>query len=137
MKRVYRSLAAARRPLAAARRPVSERRGRDSNPRWSLPPHTRLAGECLQPLGHLSGAAQSRDSSKRSVLRQTTAQRFEATLPTTGAAGLLGGAGGNQRERPAGAQGLVIRAAGGGAPSTLPAPRRGGRAVECGGLENR
>ena len=33
-----------------------ERRGRDSNPRWSFPPHTRLAGECLQPLGHLSRA---------------------------------------------------------------------------------
>ena len=31
------------------------RRGRDSNPRWSVSPHTRLAGECLQPLGHLSG----------------------------------------------------------------------------------
>jgi hypothetical protein len=31
-----------------------ERRGRDSNPRWRLSPHTRLAGECLQPLGHLS-----------------------------------------------------------------------------------
>jgi hypothetical protein len=31
-----------------------ERRGRDSNPRWSLPPHPRLAGERLQPLGHLS-----------------------------------------------------------------------------------
>src|SRR5881227_3152602 len=34
---------------------VGERRGRDSNPRWSFKPHTRLAGECLQPLGHLSG----------------------------------------------------------------------------------
>ena len=32
-----------------------KRRGRDSNPRTSLPPVTRLAGECLQPLGHLSG----------------------------------------------------------------------------------
>ena len=32
-----------------------QRRGRDSNPRWRFPPHTRLAGECLQPLGHLSG----------------------------------------------------------------------------------
>src|SRR4051812_28503123 len=31
-----------------------QRRGRDSNPRWGSKPHTRLAGECLQPLGHLS-----------------------------------------------------------------------------------
>ena len=30
------------------------RRGRDSNPRWSFRPHTPLAGERLQPLGHLS-----------------------------------------------------------------------------------
>ena len=30
------------------------RRGRDSNPRW-VSPHTPLAGERLQPLGHLSG----------------------------------------------------------------------------------
>ena len=30
------------------------RRGRDSNPRWGLT-HTPLAGERLQPLGHLSG----------------------------------------------------------------------------------
>ena len=30
------------------------RRGRDSNPRWSYQPHTPLAGERLQPLGHLS-----------------------------------------------------------------------------------
>ena len=29
------------------------RRGRDSNPRW-VSPHTPLAGERLQPLGHLS-----------------------------------------------------------------------------------
>ena len=34
-----------------------QRRGRDSNPRWNFWPHTRLAGECLQPLGHLSGCA--------------------------------------------------------------------------------
>ncbi len=33
---------------------VVRRTGRDSNPRWSYKPHTRLAGECLQPLGHLS-----------------------------------------------------------------------------------
>src|SRR5690348_15758802 len=37
-----------------------ERRGRDSNPRWRLSPHTRLAGECLQPLGHLSGCPECR-----------------------------------------------------------------------------
>src|SRR4051794_19964491 len=37
-------------------RTFRERRGRDSNPRWRLSPHTRLAGECLQPLGHLSGS---------------------------------------------------------------------------------
>ena len=30
------------------------RRERDSNPRWSYQPHTPLAGERLQPLGHLS-----------------------------------------------------------------------------------
>ncbi len=30
------------------------RRERDSNPRWSYKPHTPLAGERLQPLGHLS-----------------------------------------------------------------------------------
>ncbi len=32
----------------------SWRRERDSNPRWSYQPHTPLAGERLQPLGHLS-----------------------------------------------------------------------------------
>ena len=31
------------------------RRERDSNPRWNLWSHTPLAGERLQPLGHLSG----------------------------------------------------------------------------------
>jgi hypothetical protein len=35
-------------------RVCGERRGRDSNPRESFSPPTRLAGECLQPLGHLS-----------------------------------------------------------------------------------
>ena len=30
------------------------RRERDSNPRWGYKPHTPLAGERLQPLGHLS-----------------------------------------------------------------------------------
>ncbi len=35
----------------------SWRRGRDSNPRW-VSPHTPLAGERLQPLGHLSGQQQ-------------------------------------------------------------------------------
>ena len=35
------------------------RTGRDSNPRWSDKPHTRLAGECLQPLGHLSAGSRS------------------------------------------------------------------------------
>ncbi len=34
--------------------PVVWRRERDSNPRWSYKPHTPLAGERLQPLGHLS-----------------------------------------------------------------------------------
>ncbi len=33
---------------------TAERRERDSNPRWGFKPHTRLAGERLQPLGHLS-----------------------------------------------------------------------------------
>src|SRR5436853_2746544 len=46
------SLSAAFRPKASVK--ARERRGRDSNPRWSFDPHTRLAGECLQPLGHLS-----------------------------------------------------------------------------------
>ena len=33
------------------------RRGRDSNPRYSLRPYDALAKRCLQPLGHLSGGA--------------------------------------------------------------------------------
>ena len=41
------------------------RTGRDSNPRWSYKPHTRLAGECLQPLGHLSRSAECRDRGLR------------------------------------------------------------------------
>lgn len=36
---------------------VSWRRGRDSNPRYSLRPYDALAKRCLQPLGHLSGAS--------------------------------------------------------------------------------
>ena len=64
-----------------------ERRGRDSNPRIGLTPINRLAGGCLQPLGHLSARGPYRS--------------------------------GRSPERLAG-----------------PA-RRGGRAVECGGLENR
>src|SRR5690606_37512191 len=36
------------------------RRGRDSNPRWRLFPHTPLAGERLQPLGHLSAVLRRR-----------------------------------------------------------------------------
>ena len=36
-----------------ARRPL-RRTGRDSNPRYGSKPHTPLAGERLQPLGHLS-----------------------------------------------------------------------------------
>ena len=47
---------------------AGQRRGRDSNPRWSFPPHTRLAGECLQPLGHLSvGRARPRPAAPTSV----------------------------------------------------------------------
>ena len=38
------------------------RRGRDSNPRYGYKPHTPLAGERLQPLGHLSGPLDSTDS---------------------------------------------------------------------------
>ena len=34
---------------------IEWRRERDSNPRWEFNPHTPLAGERLQPLGHLSG----------------------------------------------------------------------------------
>ncbi len=43
-------------PLFSAICPLSShwRRERDSNPRWSYQPHTPLAGERLQPLGHLS-----------------------------------------------------------------------------------
>ena len=37
-----------------AMHPVEWRRERDSNPRWGYKPHTPLAGERLQPLGHLS-----------------------------------------------------------------------------------
>ena len=33
---------------------IKWRRERDSNPRWGYKPHTPLAGERLQPLGHLS-----------------------------------------------------------------------------------
>jgi hypothetical protein len=33
---------------------AAQRRGRDSNPRSRLTPDNRLAGGCLQPLGHLS-----------------------------------------------------------------------------------
>jgi hypothetical protein len=66
-----------------------ERRGRDSNPRWGSKPHTRLAGECLQPLGHLSRWRQCNP-----VLAGSTA-------------------------------------------ATLAAARRGGRVVECTGLESR
>jgi hypothetical protein len=36
---------------------VGWRRGRDSNPRYSLRPYDALAKRCLQPLGHLSGAS--------------------------------------------------------------------------------
>ncbi len=38
------------------------RRERDSNPRWSYSPHTPLAGERLQPLGHLSGIRGRKDT---------------------------------------------------------------------------
>ncbi len=55
-------------PLSELDGPGKWRRGWDSNPRWSYQPHTPLAGERLQPLGHLSvgndgliiGHAQSR-----------------------------------------------------------------------------
>ena len=50
-----------------------QRRGRDSNPRWRFPPHTRLAGECLQPLGHLSGSPGRFRVQRRSVKRVTGA----------------------------------------------------------------
>ena len=43
------------RPCRDPAQELHERRGRDSNPRESYQPPTRLAGECLQPLGHLSG----------------------------------------------------------------------------------
>ena len=44
------------------------RRGRDSNPRWSFWPHTPLAGERLQPLGHLSNHAYSFGSDLSNLL---------------------------------------------------------------------
>ena len=44
----------------ARRRLSRERRGRDSNPRYGSKPHTPLAGERLQPLGHLSRSGDCR-----------------------------------------------------------------------------
>ena len=52
----------------------SWRRERDSNPRWSYKPHTPLAGERLQPLGHLSV-----NSIVASVRRRWRSSFFELT----------------------------------------------------------
>src|SRR5213075_71395 len=52
---------------ARPRRTALKRRGRDSNPRWGFTPHTRLAGECLQPLGHLS--SKTSDCMRRLAIR--------------------------------------------------------------------
>jgi hypothetical protein len=52
--------------VAASARPgpQSWRRGWDSNPRWALT-HTPLAGERLQPLGHLSAASEHSDPPRK------------------------------------------------------------------------
>ncbi len=86
---------------------MAEREGFE--PSMEFNPHTRLAGECLQPLGHLSGAGQSRP------------------LPAA-------------RRSPPGPPAVRPNAVGspaGRVPSMSGRTRRGGRAVECGGLENR
>jgi hypothetical protein len=44
-------------PMSSGRTAAEWRRGRDSNPRYSLRPYDALAKRCLQPLGHLSGAS--------------------------------------------------------------------------------
>ncbi|SPP94984.1 protein of unknown function [Bradyrhizobium vignae] len=44
-------------PCLRAGQAAGWRRGRDSNPRYSLRPYDALAKRCLQPLGHLSGAS--------------------------------------------------------------------------------
>src|SRR5437868_13446130 len=55
---------------ASRREQPAERAGFE--PAMELAPHTRLAGECLQPLGHLSRAAG----------RRATAPSVPATPPT-------------------------------------------------------
>ena len=64
------------RPPASAhpRRPCTvQRRGRDSNPRTGFNPVTRLAGECLQPLGHLSGQGRQCNGGMSATLDSTPA----------------------------------------------------------------
>ena len=50
-----------------------KRRGRDSNPRTGFNPVTRLAGECLQPLGHLSGQGRQCNGGMSATLDSTPA----------------------------------------------------------------
>ena len=52
------------------------RRERDSNPRWSFP-HTPLAGERLQPLGHLSESCNRRSITDSKVHENSS---FEIVL---------------------------------------------------------
>src|SRR5438552_1846111 len=71
LKRFLKKLPTARRPLACSQclatgvldvlRQDKEREGRDSNPRGSFTPPTRLAGGCFRPLSHLpdKGACRS------------------------------------------------------------------------------
>ncbi len=73
------------RRTAAAQCSRRQRRGRDSNPRWRLPPHTRLAGECLQPLGHLSEGPGLGPGSDGSVKARRAMPMEEADRPVRSA----------------------------------------------------
>ena len=55
------------------------RRERDSNPRWSYKPHTPLAGERLQPLGHLSEPLSSKTSDHSKVQRLNVNNNLRCT----------------------------------------------------------
>jgi hypothetical protein len=95
----------------AARKGPAERAGFE--PAMGFDPHTRLAGECLQPLGHLSwGGGQCNGHGRRPGSTGTTRRR-DIFLQCRARA----------RTRARG--------------RTLSRVRRGGRVVECTGLENR
>ena len=110
------------------------RRGRDSNPRWRLPPHTRLAGECLQPLGHLSGRGSSVKARRElpktrygrpdprsppfpRTLAQTSSARYRRRQPRARRA--------RARARAAGGRGGARRGLRGRGPRAAGRPRRG------------